>query len=586
MKTSLRTHACNELTKRDKNKKVSLCGWVSKRRDHGGVIFIDLRDRYGITQIVFDPSFNKSTHDKADKLRREDCIQAQGTVKLRKKGMQNKNLKTGEIEVFINTLNIINKSAVPPIEVDDRITANEDIRLKYRYLDLRRPIMQSNLLLRHKVIKAVHEFLDKKNFIELETPLLVRSTPEGARDYIVPSRVNPGKFYALPQSPQLYKQISMVSGIDRYYQIARCLRDEDLRQDRQPEHTQIDIEMSFVTSQDIRDLVEELYRFIFKKVKNINLEKFKVLSYKESTDKYGTDKPDLRFKLELTDITQIAKDSNFSVFKDAIKNKGIVKAINPEKDFTRKELDSYIDFCIKNGAKGMAYMQFNGKKLSSNIIKYFPDNIQKELIKDIRPKKGYIFFIADKSPITNDVLSKLRIKLAQDLNLIKKEEFKFCWIIDYPLFHFNEEENKWEPEHHVFTMPQEKFLNNFDKKPEEAVGDLFDIILNGMELGSGSIRVSNPELQERILNVIGISKQEANKKFGFLLEAYKYGGPIHGGMGLGLDRLIALLAGTTDIKEVIAFPKNKAAQCPMDGSPSEIDPLQLKENHIKIDLIK
>ena len=581
MKTSLRSHVCNEIDVKDVNRKVSLCGWVSSRRDHGGVIFIDLRDRYGITQVVFDPSFNKHTHEQADYLRREDCIQAQGIVKKRKKGMENKNLKTGKIEIFADKLHVFSKADVPPFEIDDRIEANEELRLKYRYLDLRRPIMQHNLRFRNKVTNAAREYFANNNFLEVETPLLVRSTPEGARDYIVPSRVNLGKFYALPQSPQIYKQILMISGCDRYFHFARCLRDEDLRQDRQPEHTQIDLEICFVNSNDIREIVEGLYKHIFNKALNIKLGDFPVFTYKEVMDKYGTDKPDLRFGLELVDVTEIVKDSEFKVFNDVISKNGIVKCLYVNHDFNRKEADKLVDFCVNEGAKGLAWMRYD-KKLESNIVKFFSKDIQNELIKRVKAKKGYLFFAADKKKKVNEILSKLRLKLGNDLKLIKNE-FKFCWVIDFPLFAYNEEEERWEPEHHMFTMPKEEFIENLEDDPGEVLGDLFDLVLNGIEIGSGSIRISRPDVQERIMKIIGLKEDEAREKFGFLLDAYKYASGPHGGMGLGFDRLVALMLGINDIREVIAFPKNKAAQNPMDGSPSKVDDKQLKELGIKLD---
>jgi aspartyl-tRNA synthetase len=580
----LRTNTCGELTKRNLNKVVDLAGWVHTRRDHGGVIFIDLRDRYGLTQIVFDPSYNKKAHKEAEHLRREDVIHVKGKVKNRKTGMVNKKLKTGEIEVFVDSLNVLNKSEVPPLEVDDRkVATNEDLRLQYRYIDLRRPQMQHHLEVRHKIAQAARAYLSSNNFLEIETPILVRNTPEGARDYVVPSRVNPGKFYSLPQSPQLYKQILMVSGCDRYFQIARCLRDEDLRADRQPEHTQIDFEMSFVEEEDIYNLVDGLFKEIFKKARNVNLKTpFPRLTYKEAMEKYGSDKPDLRYGLELTDITDVAKKSDFSVFKDVIKSGGIVKCINPPKDMPRKEIDDLIDFSVKNGAKGMAWMRINKGKLESNIAKFFSDKIQKELLEKTKAKSGVLMFIADKEKKCNEILDKLRRELAERLNLIK-EGFEFVWITDFPLFGWNEDEERWEPEHHMFTMPKDEFIGKLAKDPGKVTAKCYDLTLNGIELGSGSIRIHNPKIQEEVMKVVGLEKKDAERKFGFLLEAFKYGAPPHGGMGIGLDRVTALSLGFNDIREVMAFPKNKAAQNPMDGSPSEIDEKLLKELYIKLD---
>ncbi|MBI4159146.1 aspartate--tRNA ligase [Candidatus Woesearchaeota archaeon] len=581
--TSMRSHTCNDLSTKEFNKKVSLCGWVNTRRDHGGIIFIDLRDRYGLTQIVFDPEFNKGIHKSAEFLRREDCIQIIGIVKKRKKGMENKKLKTGEVEVFVDKLHVFAKSEVPPIGIDSDEVASEETRLKYRYLDLRRSTMQKNLLFRQQVMNAAREYFNEQGFVEIETPMLVKPTPEGARDYIVPSRVNPGQFYALPQSPQLYKQILMVAGFDRYFQFARCLRDEDLRADRQPEHTQIDIEISFVNQQDILDIVEEMYKYVIKKTLDKKLEKFPVFTYAEAKDKYGNDKPDLRFDLKLFDVTEIAKKSNFSVFNEIIKNNGIIKCINPEREFTRGEIEEYTKFCVSFGAKGLAYMKYENGKLESNISKYFSSDALKELIRITKIKKGYLFFVADKEKTVNNVLSELRLKLGKDLNLVK-DELKFCWIVDFPLFSYNEDEQKWEPEHHMFTMPKEEHLGFLESEPGKVLGNLFDLVLNGTEIGSGSIRITRPDIQERIMKFIGINKEEAERKFGFLLNAYNFAGPVHGGMGMGFDRTVALLLGGNDIREVIAFPKNKNAQCPMDGSPAEVDEKQLKEAHIKTDV--
>lgn len=582
----MRTNNCGELTKADIEKDVKLCGWNSSRRDHGGIIFIDLRDRYGLTQIVFDPAHDKSSHEIAEGLSREDVLYVEGTVRHRGEGLENPKLKTGEIEVIINKITILNKALTPPLEVDDRIVAGEDVRLKYRYLDLRRPVMQNNLLTRHKVISAARDYFNKHDFIEVSTPMLVKSTPEGARDYVVPSRVNPGKFYALPQSPQLYKQILMISGIDRYYQLAIALRDEDLRADRQPEHMQFDFEMSFVSSDDIRKFVEGLYKHIFKEVLNIKLKDFPIFTYKESMDKYGTDKPDIRFDLFLTEVTDIVAKSDFQVFKDVQKDGGIVKCINPEKDFGRKEIDNYINYCQGLGSKGMAWMRVTDKGLESNIAKYFPKDIQNELIKKVGAKPGSVLmFIADKPKACNEIISRFRLKLGKDLKLYDEKDFAFCWTKDFPLFSWNEDEDRWEPEHHMFSMPKEEFVKDFEKRPGEVIGDLWDLVLNGIELGSGSIRINIPKVQERIMNLIGLSKKEANEKFGFLLEAYKYGAPVHGGMGLGVDRTVALMCGTKDIREVIAFPKNKSAECPMDGCPSAVEDKQLKELNVKLDIV-
>ncbi|HIH38432.1 aspartate--tRNA ligase [Candidatus Woesearchaeota archaeon] len=583
----LRTHTCGELSDKDVAVKVELCGWVNTRRDHGGVIFIDLRDKFGMTQVVFNPD-KQDIFKEAEHLRREDCIKIIGVVRKRMEGMENPNLKTGAIEVFTDTLIIFSKSEVPPFEIDDRVEPSEEIRLKYRYLDLRRPIMQERLMFRHKVAMTARAYFDKNMFTEVETPLLVRATPEGARDYIVPSRVNPGKFYALPQSPQLYKQILMVAGMDRYYQMPRCLRDEDLRADRQPEHTQIDLEMSFVTAQDIQTFVEGLYKYIVKEVKGFELkEKFPVFTYKEVMDKYGIDKPDIRFGLELTNITEIVKDCGFQVFTQVASTGGMIKCINPHSEFSRNELDSLISFIQQNGGKGMAYAKVKAGKLESNIAKYFSDEVQAKIIEMAgAPEGSTLLFIADSEKKCNELCALLRTELAKRLDLINPKELKFLWVVDFPLYEWNEEENRWEPCHHMFTSPKKEHIDFLEKDPGMVLGDLFDVVLNGTEIGSGSIRISNPELQKRVMKVIGLDEAKAQEKFGFLLDAYKYGGPPHGGMGLGFDRLVALLLGLNDIREVIAFPKNKNAQCPMDGSPSDVDPEQLKETHIKVNVAK
>jgi len=580
----MRTHNNDALRKGDVGKQVTLAGWVNSRRDHGSIIFIDLRDRYGMTQVVFDPDFNKNHMEIADKLRREDCIMITGEVKGRRDGMANSNLGSGDIEVFVSELKIVNKAVTPPIEIDDRAEASEEVRLKYRYLDLRRPIMQKRLLFRHNVAQAARKHFLASNFMEIETPVLVKPTPEGARDYLVPSRVHPGKAYALPQSPQLYKQLLMVAGFDNYFQFAKCLRDEDLRQDRQPEHTQMDLEMSFVTADEIRSFVEGLYKTIFKDALGVDIQTpFKTLSYAESVEKYGCDKPDLRYDLELTDVSEIVKDSDFGVFKDVVTSGGIVKCINPQKELGRKEIDAYIKYCQQVGAKGMAWMRVTENGLESNIAKFFNEDHQKRIIEAVGAKAGSVLmFIADKKGPTNDVLDKLRRKLAQDLGLITENTYNFVWINDFPLFAYNEDEDRWEAEHHMFSMPKDEFVDDFEKRPGEVLGNLWDLVFNGVEMGSGSIRVSNPEVQERIMNFVGFDKEAAHEKFGFLLDAYQYGGPIHGGMGLGLDRLVAMMQGLTDIREVIAFPKNKNAVCPMDGSPSQYEDAQLAELNIEL----
>ncbi len=582
----LRTHTNGELSTADVKKEVVLTGWVHTRRDHGGVIFIDLRDRYGITQIVFNP--DSKAFKEADKLRREDVLRVKGVVRERPKGMENPNISTGKIEVLVSDLEILNKSEVPPIEVDDRIVAGEEQRLKFRYLDLRRPIMQRNLIVRHKAAQAARAALNEMGFLEIETPLLMKATPEGARDYVVPSRVHPGKFYALPQSPQLYKQILMVAGFDRYYQIAKCLRDEDLRADRQPEFTQIDVEMSFPTQDSVFEVAEKTVKRIFKEAVGVDIKiPFKRISYRESMEKYGCDKPDLRFGLELVDVTDIVKKSDFKVFVDVAESKGIIKCINPQKDFSRNEIDKYIEFCQNLGAKGMAWMRVTKEGLESNIAKYFKPELQKELIKKVGAKPGSVMmFIAGKPKQVNDVIYRLRNKLGSDLKLYDPKEFNFCWVVDFPLFEFDEEIQDWVPAHHMFTMPKKETIDFIEKDPGKVIAECYDLVLNGVELASGSIRIHRPDIQERVMARVGFPKESAEKRFGFLLEAFKYGAPPHGGFAIGFDRLVAMMLGYDDIREVIAFPKSKSAECPMDGCPTELEEKQLKELNIKIDVKK
>lgn len=557
-----RTHTCGELRNSDTGKHVTLSGWVHSIRGHGNITFVDLRDRHGRTQIVLDQNqMNLS-------LKKEMVIKVSGKVV--KKEQANKALETGEIEVHVDSAELINNAE--PLPLDEN--ASEETRLKYRYLDLRREDAIAKLKLRHDVAMAAREYLSGHGFMEIETPLLVKSTPEGARDYVVPSRVNKGKFYALPQSPQLYKQILMIAGVDRYFQLAKCLRDEDLRADRQPEHTQIDMEISFMTSQEIRDFIEGLFKHLFKKAKGVELDKFLTLTYKDAMAKYGSDKPDLRFGLELNDVTSICKASSFETFKTS----EITKCIVIEHELSRKDLDELTAVAKVYGAKSMFYTKVLGNKLDSGIAKFLNDVEQHEIIKHCNAKdKSTIIFVSDKRKIAETSLGQIRLGLRDKFSLAKKDEFKFVWVVDFPLFAWNEDEKRWEPEHHMFSMPKQEFVDDFEERPGEVLGDLYDVAMNGLELGSGSIRISNPDLQKRIMKFIGIDEAQANVKFGFLLEAYKYGAPVHGGMGLGLDRIVALMAGTNDIREVIAFPKNKNAECPMDGSPSEIDRKQLDE---------
>ena len=587
-----RTHTCGELTEKDVNKKATLCGWCSTRRDHGGVIFIDLRDRYGVTQIVFDPSFNSESHKKAEKLGREDVIQASGIVKLRKKGMENLKLKTGAVEVFAEELDILNESATPPIEIDDRVLTSEDTRLKYRYLDLRKPGMQNNIITRHKTAKAVRDYFDSLNFLEVETPLLTKSTPEGARDYLVPSRINPGKFYALPQSPQIFKQLLMVSGFDRYFQIAKCFRDEDLRADRQPEFTQIDVEMSFVNEDDIMEVMEGMMKHIFRVVLNKDVKiPFPRLKYDEAISKYGLDKPDTRFDLHLIDVTDTVKHSNFEVFTKAIKQNGIVKCINAKNcaNFSRTVIEELTSFVAIYGSKGLAWMKVTDKGLESSIVKFFDENIQKELLKATNAKKDdLLMFVGDTDHnIVNEALGNLRIELAKRLKLIDNNHFNFVWIVDFPFFKRDEYDN-WTFTHNPFSAPKPKHMEWLMKKQnvEKILTTQYDLVLNGTEIGGGSIRNHKPEALQRVFEIMGYNKEETKAKFGHVIEAFSYGAPPHGGIALGLDRTVAMITGNESIREVIAFPKNKAAESLMEDAPSEASEKQLQELHIKLDFIK
>ncbi|MBI4017308.1 MAG: aspartate--tRNA ligase [Candidatus Aenigmarchaeota archaeon] len=585
----LRTHTCGELTAKDIGKSVQLCGWVQSRRDHGGVIFIDLRDRYGLTQVVFDPRHNAEVHTTAEHLGREWVLRISGKVRARPAEMKNEKLPTGAVEIITDHLDVLNQSVVPPIEIEDRKEAGEDVRLKYRYLDLRRPRMQQNLYFRHVVSQAAREYLSSQGFIEIETPMLVKSTPEGARDYVVPSRRHPGKFYALPQSPQLYKQICMVAGLDRYFQIARCLRDEDNRVDRQPEFTQIDIEMSFCTQEDIFGAGEGLMQNIFQKALSFKLPiPFQRIKYDDAMARYGSDKPDIRFGLELCNVTGIVAHSDFSVFKQVIDKKGIVVCLNAKNcaSFSRTEIEELETLAKSHHALGLAWMKVKDGKLDSSIVKYFSPKIQEELMQRMDAVEGdLLLFVADKPKIALGSLGQVRLALGEKLKLIPHEKFAFCWIVDFPLFEWNEEEHKWDAAHHPFTMPKEEHLSLIDTNPEAVRAQCYDLVLNGVEICSGSIRINRSDIQEKVLAAVGLSPSDLKEKFGFLIEAFQYGAPPHGGFAPGLDRLCAMMLGTKDIREVIAFPKNKQAQGLMENSPSPLSAQQLKELHLKTELI-
>ena len=588
MEKMQRTVTCGGLNKDFAGKTVVLNGWIHRKRDHGGITFLNLRDRYGLTQVVVDDDASEDLKALAVSLKQEFCIAVEGLVRPRPDSMINKEMATGEIEVKALKIELLSKSEVLPFQIDEKTNANEDLRLKYRYLDLRSKAMQEHIMLRSKFTFAVREFLTSKEFLEIETPTFIKSTPEGARDYLVPSRLYPGKFYALPQSPQIYKQILMVSGFDKYFQIARCYRDEDARGDRQPEFTQIDLEMSFASREDVLSLTEGMMQYAFKKSINVDLPKtFERISYDEAIDVYGTDKPDLRFEMKMQDAAFMAEIGNFAVFKDAISSGGAVKALvvkGQAEAYSRKKIEELEAAAKIYKAKGLAWIKVTegGAKFEGGISKFF-EGKEAEICSKLGAEKGdLILFVADKYKIACTALGAIRSKLGKDLGLLNPAEFKFAWIVDFPLFEWNEEENKWDPAHHMFSAPQEKYLATMEENPEPVKGDLYDLVLNGYEVASGSIRIHNPELQKRIFKIVGFDESEAEKKFGFLTEAFKYGAPPHGGIAPGLDRIVMIMAGETSIKEVIAFPKNSFAVSPMDDSPSEVDQKQLDELHLAI----
>ncbi|MCL2800867.1 MAG: aspartate--tRNA ligase [Treponema sp.] len=582
-----RTADCGELRKQDAGKTVVLNGWVHRKRNHGGIFFISLRDRYGVTQVTIDTEANTGLAAVCDELRNEYCIAAEGKVSARPDDMINKSMETGEIELLADKIVILNKSEVLPFQIEEESKANDDLKLKYRYLDLRSSAMQNRIKMRSQTTFAVREWMIENGFYEIETPTFIKSTPEGARDYLVPSRLYPGKFYALPQSPQIYKQILMVAGFDKYFQIARCYRDEDSRGDRQPEFTQIDIEMSFVTRDDVLCMTEGLMNHVFKKVINTELPKtFKRLSWEESMEIYGSDKPDLRFDMKLLDFSSFVEKSSFIAFKDALAAGGAVKAlvVKGKADFTRKQIDELEAHAKIYKAKGMAWMKvMPGKTVEGGASKFFADNASL-VIEGLKAEEGdLILMIADANKRTaNTALGAVRSKLGKDLGLCDPNKFEFVWIIDFPMFEYNDDEKKWEAAHHLFTWPQDQYHAAMESDPGSVKGDLYDLVLNGYELASGSIRVHDAEMQNKIFNIVGIDKTEADKKFGFLTEAFKYGAPPHGGIAPGLDRLVMIMAGVTSLKDVIAFPKNSFAVSPMDDCPSEVDQKQLDELGITI----
>ena len=584
-----RTHYCGDLTAKNKGEEVILCGWVAKNRRLGGLDFVTLRDRTGIVQIAFNDQTDRGVFAKAESLKSEYVVVLKGVVELREEGNINKEMKTGEIEVIATELRILNESETPPFYIEENIDTNDVLKLKHRYLDLRRPDMQRNIIMRHRVAKIARDYYDENGFLEIETPMLQKSTPEGARDYLVPSRVHPGKFYALPQSPQLYKQILMVSGFDRYFQIVRCFRDEDLRADRQPEFTQMDMELSFVDIDTIMEINEGFLKRVFKEVLDLEIKiPFERLPYKEAMDRFGSDKPDTRFEMELIDITDEVKDCDFKVFSDAVKGGGSVRCINAKglgSSLTRKTLDSLSEYVKTYRAKGMAWIVVEEEGLRSQITKFLSEEVVQNIINkaDAKPGDG-ILIIADKNDIVYDALGNLRLEVARRFDLIDKSKFNFLWVTEFPLFEYDEDENRYVAKHHPFTHPMDEDISLLDTDPSKVRAKAYDIVLNGTEIGGGSLRIYDPELQQKMFEKIGFTKEEAWERFGFLMEAFKYGTPPHGGMAYGLDRLVMIMAGCDSIRDVIAFPKVQNASELMSNAPDVVEELQLDELNIKINL--
>ena len=581
-----RSHNCGVIGKELAGQQVVLCGWVAKRRDHGGLIFVDLRDRSGIVQVVVDPEIAGESFKVAEDIRGEYVVKVAGKVSMRDAATVNANISTGEIEIMAEEIEVLNAAKTPPFYIADGIDTDENLRLKYRYLDLRRPEMQRNIILRHKVTKLMRDYLDTRNFLEIETPMLTKSTPEGARDYLVPSRVNPGKFYALPQSPQIFKQLLMVSGMERYFQIARCFRDEDLRADRQPEFTQLDMEMSFMEMDEILELMEGLIAYIFEGACGKKIQTpFQRLTWDEAMDRYGSDKPDLRFGMELINMVDAVKDSDFKVFNQVIENGGVVKAINVKgyANIPRRECDSLVDFVGIYGAKGLAWMQIQEDgSVKSPIAKFFSEAHMANILATAQAEAGdLIMFIADKPAVVAQALGALRIEMAKRRNLIDPDALAFAWVVDFPMFEYDEEENRYVAMHHPFTSPRDEDLPLLATDPGKVYAKAYDMVLNGTEIGGGSIRIHRRDVQKQIFSAIGLTDEEAQEKFGFMMNAFEYGAPPHGGLAFGLDRLIMIMAQRDSIRDVIAFPKTQSAACVMTQAPNDVDDKQLRELHIR-----
>ncbi|HDF5518030.1 TPA: aspartate--tRNA ligase [Staphylococcus aureus] len=585
---SKRTTYCGLVTEAFLGQEITLKGWVNNRRDLGGLIFVDLRDREGIVQVVFNPAFSEEALKIAETVRSEYVVEVQGTVTKRDPETVNPKIKTGQVEVQVTNIKVINKSETPPFSInEENVNVDENIRLKYRYLDLRRQELAQTFKMRHQITRSIRQYLDDEGFFDIETPVLTKSTPEGARDYLVPSRVHDGEFYALPQSPQLFKQLLMISGFDKYYQIVKCFRDEDLRADRQPEFTQVDIEMSFVDQEDVMQMGEEMLKKVVKEVKGVEInDAFPRMTYKEAMRRYGSDKPDTRFEMELIDVSQLGRDMDFKVFKDTVENDGEIKAIvakDAAEQYTRKDMDALTEFVNIYGAKGLAWVKVVEDGLTGPIGRFFEtENVETLLTLTGAEAGDLVMFVADKPNVVAQSLGALRVKLAKELGLIDETKLNFLWVTDWPLLEYDEDAKRYVAAHHPFTSPKEADIAKLGTAPEEAEANAYDIVLNGYELGGGSIRIHDGELQEKMFEVLGFTKEQAQEQFGFLLDAFKYGAPPHGGIALGLDRLVMLLTNRTNLRDTIAFPKTASATCLLTNAPGEVSDKQLEELSLRI----